>query len=591
MTIANCKLQIDALRAKSAIGQCRLFAFISSILCCSTTCTATESPIESQPYRVRIQIGFGSSPRLDADFRHRVLEQVSQGIERYVGEFWQCEVAEERGQVFSGLAALERLESGAALHAAFPAEVHKVYLLHVDSSGAGFQSCGREWDAQVRQLGLLANRTVHDRREVSESLLALVSALFRPVAEIERTRSGTTTLHVRGGRFHPHDALWQPLSPQKLFEVFYCFLDNDQAVERVQQVPWTYIAAGEHVEDGRCDGTVTSGLRAPLGARRRILTLALGINSRSAGTKLTLMTRAPARKLLGGVEVELSPVPNPAHVAGQPTDESSNDRQSDQEAPSAKNPRLVTDRNGHVSISAASVPDGRPIWLLVHSGPVLLARVPFVPGLHGAETLELPDDTLRLEVEGDIALVQAKLVDTVARRAVLMALAKNRAKAAEWEAMETAWKELKELRPAASFVSDIGVIRVRGVKAARARRDQATEQRVQKLCSETLELVTNYLDEEKLAEFRNDLDDLRRIELEQAAVNSGAAVNENKPAAVKKKSSKTKKKAPAAAPAAAPGGIPAVPPSMPPGKPSGMPAGPGMTPGVRPGAPPPAGRP
>src|SRR4029077_5632736 len=142
--------------------------------------------------------------------------------------------------------------------------------------------------------------------------------------------------------------------------------------------------------------------------------------------------------------------------------------------------------------------------------------------------------------------------------AVLMALAKNRAKAAEWEAMEAAWKELKELRPAASFVSDIGVIRIRGVKAARSRRDQATEQRVQKLCSETLELVTNYLDEEKLAEFRNDLDDLRRIELEQAAVTSGTAADDKKPATDKKKSSKTKKKASAAA--AAPGGIPAIPP-------------------------------
>lgn len=516
------------------------------------TCAAAEAPVESRSYRVRIQIGFGSSPQFDDSFRQRVLEQVSQGIERYAGEFWQCEVAQEQGQVFSGLAALERLAGGTVLHEAFPAELHKVYLLHVDASGAGFLSAGREWDAQVRQLGPLAARTVNERLEVSESLLALVNELFRPVGEIERARSGTTILHVRGGRFHPPDPAWQPLPPEKLFEVFYCFLDKDQTIERVQQVPWTYVAAGQLVEEGRSDCTVTSGLRAPLGSRRhRIQTLALGINGRSAGTKLTLVTRAPAKRLLAGVEVELSPVPNPPQETARPLQSPPEQEQPDQEPTAARNPRLVTDRNGIVFISTTAVPDGRPVWLLVHSGPVLLARVPFIPGLHHAETLELPDDTLRLEVEGDIALVQAKLVDTVARRAVLMALAKNRAKAGEWEAMDSALKELREMRQAASFISEVGVIRIRAVKAARARRDQSTEQRVLKLCSETLELVTNYLDEEKLTDLRSDLNEMKQMELEQAAIKAGAEAGDETPAPpVTKKASKSRKKVPAAAPRA-----------------------------------------
>ncbi|HEY2251842.1 MAG TPA: hypothetical protein VGH74_12305 [Planctomycetaceae bacterium] len=546
----NCKLQIDVHSKRWLLALA--FSFLHCLLHCATVRAATDSPIESQSYRVRIEIGFGSSPQFDAAFRHRVLDQVSQGIERYVGELWQCEVAEQRGRVYSGLAALERLETGPVLQEAY-ANLDKAYLLHVDTAGAGYLLAGREWDAQARQLGLLATRTVKDRREVSDALLALVNELFRPIAEIERTRGGATKLHVRGGRFHPPDPLWQPAQPEKLFEVFYCFLDQDQAVERVQQVPWTYVTAGTVIDEGQSDAVVTSGLRAALGSRRhRILTLALGINNRSAGTKLTLMTRAPARKLLAGLEVELSPVPNPARDAAGPSQEPPANDHPDQRQPAEKNPRLITDRNGIVSITGAAMPDGRPVWLLVHSGPVLLARVPFVPGLHSAETLELPDDSLRLEVEGAIALVQAKLVDTVARRAVLMALAKNRAKAGEWEAMESAWKELKEMRQAASFVSDVGVIRIRAVKAARARRDQSTEQRVQKLCAETLELVNNYLDEDKLAEFRTDLDDLKRTELDLAAAKSGADAGEPQSEPAKKKSTKKPKKKAAAAPAAVP---------------------------------------
>ncbi len=495
-----------------------------------------------------MQIGFGSAPQFDDNFRQQMLDQVSEGLERYVGELWQSEVAEERGQVFSGLAALKRLAAGVALERAFSSEFQKVYLLQVESLGAGFTLAGREWDVPMRRLGPLATRAAYDSRDVSESLLALVNELFRPIAEIARARSGTTTLHARGGRLYPPDPLWQPLPPGKLFEVFYCFLDKDQAIERVQQVPWTYIAAGNQITDGQSDGTVTSGLRAPLGARRhRMQTLALGINGRVAGTKLTLVTRAPSKKLLAGVEVELSPVPNPTHDVERPHNAQPENQPADRGPADAKPPRLVADRNGIVSLSAAAVPDGRPLWLLVHSGPILLARVPFVPGLHGAETLELPDDSLRLEVEGAIALVQAKLVDTVARRAVLMALARNRAKAGEWDAMAAALKELQEMRQAASFASEISVIRIRAIKAARARRDQATEQRVQKLCTETLELVTNYLDEEKLTELRTDLAEMRQIELDQAAVKAAVEADDQNPAPVKNKKapSKTKtKKAP-----------------------------------------------
>ncbi len=558
LKIEKCKLKIDGLRSASGFTRWLLVA-AASFLCCGIARAADEPPVETLPYRVRVEIGFESSPQLPSTFRQQVLEQVAQGIERYVGELWQCQVVEGRGTLSAGLAALERLESGPALTQALSGDIEKVSLLHVQTSGSGYLIAGREWDAQVRQIGTMATRTIRDRREVAQALLALAGELFRPVAEIERTRTGATIVHVRGGRFHPPDPLWQPAQPEKLFEVFYCFLDNDRAVERVQQVPWTYVTAGKTVDEGRSDGTLTSGLRAAVGSRRhRVLTLALGINNRSAGTKLTLMTRPPARKLLAGVEVELSPVPNPAR---DPTPISDSNPTGDPdrlqsetpagenpalEAAVSQNPRLITDRNGIVSVATDSVPAGRPIWLLVHSGPVLLARVPFVPGLHAAETLELPDDSLRLEVEGAIALVQARLVDTVARRAVLMAQAKSRAKAGEWDAMENAWKEVKDMRQAASFISEIGVIRIRAVKAARARRDHSTEQRVVKLCNETLELVTNYLDDEKLANFRTDLDDLKRLDQEQKILDAGGDVGDSKSAPAKKKASKTKKKAAAA---------------------------------------------
>jgi hypothetical protein len=298
---------------------------------------------------------------------------------------------------------------------------------------------------------------------------------------------------------------------------------------------------------GVARGVVTSGLRAPLTSRRRIQPLALGIKQRRPGTRLTLITRPPARKPLAGVEVEISSVPKLPEDAPRKAAES-DDKETAMESETKKQeklPRLVADRAGLVTLGANLSPDGKPVWLFVKSGQALLARVPIVPGAQANEVLELPDDTLRLEIEGSIATLQAELVDTVARRAVLMALAKARAKAEQWEAVAATIRQLDEMPTAAAFAVNINAIRQPALKAARARRDRTTEERVKKLCDEATELVNNYLDAEKLKELKEELNEIKQIAADEAAAEAKAKAGGGKPAgqpdpAAKKK---TKKKA------------------------------------------------
>ena len=54
------------------------------------------------------------------------------------------------------------------------------------------------------------------------------------------------------------------------------------------------------------------------------------------------------------------------------------------ESPAQKLPLLITDRNGKVVLPAEFAPENRPVWLFVRSGQVLLARVPYLPGLRSA---------------------------------------------------------------------------------------------------------------------------------------------------------------------------------------------------------------
>jgi hypothetical protein len=511
---------------------------VSVALIQSASAQETPLPLELQPYEVRIQIGFEDNPEFSAESRQAILRRVRDGLARYVGEFWRCDVAEEHGTFFTGLAALKRLRVEGLPPGAVSSEVQKVYFLWVQNAGAGARVAGREWDLLTRRLGAVAVNSVADRRDIPETILSIVHDLFRPIAAVEPLKSGPIKLRARGGEYPAPDETWHPLSSGRVFEAFYCFLDKDRAVERVQQVPFTYLSAGEEIDRGIAEAAATSGLRAPLVARRRIQPVALGINRRGTETRLTLITRPPARKPLAGVEVEVANSPTPPEELRDDKEKAAALKEA------ARLPRLVADRNGLVVVSSSMAPAGQPVWLYVRSGQALLARVPFVPGVQSVETLELPDDTLRLETEGRVALLQAELVDAVARRAVLLAQAKGRAKTADWDGVSEAFRQIDGMRKASSFTVDINAIRIPALKLARARRDRTTAARIEKLCDETLELVNNYLDEEKVKEVRTELAEIRQLALDEVAANQVKAAVENqaepekKPAGGKKKNRK-----------------------------------------------------
>ena len=189
--------------------------------------------------------------------------------------------------------------------------MHKVYLLSVQSSGSGYRVAGREWDVVTRQLGEIAFQSAAERDAIPEALLAVLHGVFRPIAAIETSKLGGVTLRARGGEYPPPDESWQPLPKGRVFEVYYCFLNKEREIERVQQVPFTYVAPAEETGRGMARGSVTSGLRAPLTSRRRIQPVALGINQRRAETRLTLITRPPVQAPGGGRGRNLSPADAP----------------------------------------------------------------------------------------------------------------------------------------------------------------------------------------------------------------------------------------------------------------------------------------
>jgi hypothetical protein len=138
-----------------------------------------------------------------------------------------------------------------------------------------------------------------------------------------------------------------------------------------------------------------------------------------------------------------------------------------------------------------------------------------------------------------------------------MALAKSRARSEQWEAVAATLKQLDEMPTAAAFAININAIRQPALKAARARRDRTTEERVRKLCDEATELVNNYLDADKLKELKEDLNEMRQIAADEAAAEAKAKAGAGQADPAPKKKVKKKSAPPAAAPPAQPNPQPA----------------------------------
>lgn len=473
-----------------------------------------ETPWELRPYRVQIDVSFGTD--IDREWRERLLRRLAEGLERGAGGLWEVDIRADVVSRLAGIDSLSRLKPSDLADASRAGELDKWYFASVETAGAGLQIAGREWDGATRQLGAVQSRTLPDRAEAPLQLVELLRSLFRPLASIEQSRGSPPRLKARGGALTPHDEAWQAIREGMLFEPYYRYLNKDLAVERIQQVPWTYVTAGPSAE-GITEATVISGLRSPLGVRRRrVEAVALGVGRRIDSTRLTLVTRGPGQRPQGGIQVELSADPQAAEAPPEQAASESGSRV------------FVTDRKGQVRLSADPASEPAPIWLFVRSGQNLLARVPFVPGIRADERLELPDDTVRLEFEGRVAQLQSELIDAVARRAVLIAMVRQGAKARDWSRVEEYEKSLAAGPSSTSFSAELTTIRVQGLQAARAQRDRPTELRIQRLCDDLNRLIGDYLEDNKLGELREEIVELKKIAAEDAAADE--ALKEGRPA-------------------------------------------------------------
>jgi len=397
-------------------------------------------------------------------------------------------------------------------------EVDKMYPVSVERQGSEYVVSSREWDRESEFISPVQSHSTINRGAIANGISRLLQRLFRPVVQIESADQAAKTARVRykSAEYPPADPGFRLIEPGSMFVPFFRYLDRKRVVQRIQSLPWTYITA-ESLARIRAECRVETGVGTPLGAfrARRMELRAIALRPQLPQTTLTLVPKRDGsqRPLVGYLVAVYDEPPRPTPKPGTTPKEADDSSEPPPERP--KPDIYRSDRNGQVTIPVD--PNKALQWVLIRSGGSLLTKFPFVAGTEQSMLAECPDDTIRLNVEGQITLLTGRLIDTIAKRAMVMAMIKNRRKKSQWKKVEVSLKELDELETYERFKKRVGSIQFAAIERAKARGDRRSVGRIKKLGSSVLKVARVHLDKAVVDDFRAETEELRRQDGDSAA--------------------------------------------------------------------------
>lgn len=358
----------------------------------------------------------------------------------------------------------------------------KQIVLAVSRASAGWQLAARELDCGSGLQGCTVRRTAGDRQALNEAAFRTLLAAFAPLARIATVEGKAIELDWRASKLPHRDPGLQLMHPGDLLLAIVREFDRAGAVRRVQPLEWTFI----RVDDGAGSpnrGTLFSGLRAPLGRRRRgrVEHIAIVVRPAAGSTRLELCSRTQLERPLVGYEVY-------AH------------------APGSTETRLLGATNGRGQLLVAARASEPLQILIVKHGQEFLARLPIVPGLFAQQRAQVVDDDLRMAVEGYVVGLQERLVDTIVRRKILLARLRMRIEQGRAADAQPLMDDLRKVETKERLLNELA-----GRERATVTDDPVSAARIRKLFADTRETIERYLDP----------DEIDAAERELAAARSG----------------------------------------------------------------------
>ena len=492
-------------------------------------------PFAREAYRVFVEVGFSGIATQQPALRQDFVDQIRKGLDRMYGAAWNAQVQETEWLIPGRNERLHRLTAEELLLRYPESSAQKVVLIGIEESNGTFQISGREFDTRVQEMSPVLTEETGEDQNVANVACRLVRDSFRPVLLFEKPTvvGGELEFRLQAGELTVPDPTAAFIRDGDVLRTFLRQMErrNPDKLKLLQRLDLCYVrvtgfntelrADVESPEDtsvsvkdvtrdtsavyhdsGHVRGVLISHGPVPYGgAGRSVQQIAL--RQRPAATKsrvkLVLQTRIDRPLICFRVDK----VSKLRHT-------DSND---------APGERVLSDRNGEIEIEVD--PANPTFWLYVYSGSSLLARVPYAPGLLPQDTIKLPDDGLRLGVEGELYLFRDALVDTVAQKAVLISLAKKASAEGKLEEVDKFILQLDELPGQKEFMSRLNAIKTPATEKADLQRNASVKRKIEKLCLAMEESLTAFYSSDNKIREAQELEQLRKSAERKAATTPG----------------------------------------------------------------------
>ena len=483
-----------------------------------------DVPLAHKPYSVQVTIGFEGSATQHPDFRESCTSDIRKGLGRMFGSMWNAQVATSDWLIPAGDARLRRLKEAEVMARYLEPGTEKVILISVASANGAYEISCREYDARVQELSPILSEMTHDVQAVSGIACRLARDCFRPVLMFSALSIDKSELefHLQAGCLIPPDPSAAQIREGDVLRTFIRQMDRrtpgklkllqklDLCYVRVtsfnEPLPAGVISADDKdltneakttdspeavFDSGHVRGVLISHGSVPFGGRGRSMQqIALRQRPSAARSRVRLVLQSQPDRPLICYRVDKVAKLRYADTSDVPS------------------VRILTDRNGELEIDVD--PENPTFWLYVYSGSLLLARVPYAPGLIPLDTIKLPDDSLRLSVEGGLYLFRDELVDSVALKAVHMSLAKKAAEEGNVAGLEAAIKQLDRLPGKEHFESELNAVRTPAIVKAEQQKNQSVKRKIESLCRSMSESLATFYATDKRLEEAGEIEKLRQ---------------------------------------------------------------------------------
>lgn len=448
-----------------------------------------EIPFSSLPYSVRASVAFESRSLIGGSRREKIVTDIDRALARMYGRLWNVVCDQNDWMVPADHRHLERLQLEHVLERYPEEDFHKAFLLAIEREGTDFRISCREYDSRIHELTPVRFELTNDERSIGIIAARLMRDTFRPTLLFLRAFPGDSgesmmEMQVQGGEIIPPDPSAEQVVEGDVLRPFVRQMERREPkkLRKLQALPLTYLrvmAVDTEETRGLATTVFITHLRAMLfGAKgRRVQHIAVRQRPGAERSRVRLVLKGSEDKPLISHRLALAYQLN---------------WRSEEDGPQTQ---LVSDRNGEVVIETR---ENHPtFWIRVYSGTSLLARVPYAPGLIPFDTIELPDDSIRLGVEGEIQLLADELIDAIALREVTIARAKKAAAAGDVALLNELLATYDSVPGKQYFLEQASNIRVTSEKESRARNLRNTL--ADRMCKNFTGTIETFFTDEKRA--------------------------------------------------------------------------------------------